>query len=215
MTDWLLGEEAPQRALPRGVTYDAAAHRYFLDGCPIPGVTSVLEETRMISFECVPEDVRKAAAQRGTLVHEMCGAIVGGTYKQDAFPQPLHKFAPCYENFLRRTRISPRYVEHLVVSRKLRFGGQLDLEAIFNDAETIFDVKTGGHHKSYRLQTAGYDIAFCEQEKRAPQKRYVTLLTGDMSGGKDGYKLVDHNDRQDLDVFRIALFLCNWKTNER
>jgi hypothetical protein len=214
MDDLLLGDFVPP-PLPPGVSFDAERHLYYLDSAPIPGVTSILSRLRITTFEDVRQISARVAenldraAERGTLIHKMCAAIIGGTYRESDYPG-LDNRATGLRNFLRRVNMRPRYVEHVVVSRRWRYGGTIDMQGPFNGAESIIDVKSGEDEKGYRLQTAGYDIAYCEQERKEPQRRYLLLLTGDVEGGRDGYRVVAHREASDLRVFPMALSLYNW-----
>jgi hypothetical protein len=76
------------------LTFDAATHRYTLDGVPLPSVTGILEWAHLIDFSRIPQDIRSAALTRGTAVHQACHYYNEGDLDVAGFEQDFPTYWP-------------------------------------------------------------------------------------------------------------------------
>ena len=57
---------------PAMVQFEPLMHAYYLEGQRIPSVTQVLQWAGLIDFSGIPQEILRAARDRGTAVHQAC-----------------------------------------------------------------------------------------------------------------------------------------------
>lgn len=183
-------------------TFDANAHKYYVGGVEVPGVTKILHESGLAPAYHGSSD----AAWRGTRVHEACELLdlddLDWTELGARWPGEWVKMVRAYERFKLETGFVPELIEHQAYHPQYRFAGTLDRRGLLNGEQTLIDFKTGQEEKWHKYQTAGYQILGQWREGR----RGCLYLRG------DGQYLPRWHDKpNDLRVFMSALTITHEK----
>lgn len=194
--------------------FDRAAHRYTLDGQPVPHVTQVTDA--LSSYYGVPADVLQRKAEIGDAVHYACELHDQGDLDEASLPAEIRGYVAAWQQFRRQTGFAPTYIEQPVASAKYRYAGTLDRLGVFHrharvrpidlcllDLKTTFSILP-----AVGPQTAAYAHAWNESlpPSQCARHRFAVQLKPD-----GGYRLHHCTDASDLSVFLSALSLVNWK----
>jgi hypothetical protein len=79
---------------PDMVAFDALAHRYTLDGEPLPSVTQILQASGIIDFSKIPQPILLAARDRGTAVHQAAHYYNEQDLDVEAFERDFPEYWP-------------------------------------------------------------------------------------------------------------------------
>ena len=185
-----------------GLVFDELTHKYFVNGCEYPSVTTVLIAEGFINAEWFTEWSR----ERGKFAHLCAHLDDTGELDEDTVDPALTPYLEAYRRFKRESGFIVSGSEVQMVNTGYRFAGTLDKIGTFKDATcAIIDLETGGHQPSKAIQTAAYEIL-----KGSPYKRFGLQLKND---GR--YKLHPFTDRQDRQIFLSALAIYHYKQNMR
>ena len=102
--------------------------------------------------------VRDKAAQRGTIVHEICEDLLNGEeIVLDAGPEIVKRIM-CLESWY--YEYSPEIIaqEVMLAFPGVRFAGRFDILARIDGKNVLIDIKTGNYYKSHDLQASMYKI---------------------------------------------------------
>lgn len=206
---------AKQQAMA-ALKFDEALHRYTYQGMVIPNVSSIIEPLE--PFGNLPPDVRKAALQRGTLVHrltELYDQRVDGIEPNDWWDiekAGLDGYLIAWESFKQHSSLEIIESEQRVFHTKYRYAGTFDRVVRIGSDIGILDIKTGALVEAYKLQTAAYLMALDEfgQMYPMPTKRWVVSLQPD---GR--YRFEEHTDPADFEVFIAALTIAQWQMRSK
>lgn len=125
------------------------------------------------------QDVRDSAGTKGTSVHDLVAAFLGG----EEIVIPENKITQnCFKKFkkwwVKETKgYEPTLIiEQQLVSEKLKFGGQPDIFMPWGRRKLI-DIKTGGKwvYDDWWLQLAGYDILLRENGYKVDEYQILWL----------------------------------------
>lgn len=153
------------------LTFDAEAHRYFIDGQPRGSVTQIMQSAGLIDYSGMSEQVRKAALERGRVVHSITELHDQGELDPESVDSRLVGYYDAYKKFLDETGFKPTAIEHqgynLEVHGVLTEGsycGTLDrlMAGRFPGSLRVYlvDLKTGKAMWWVRVQTAAYAAFF-------------------------------------------------------
>ena len=135
-----------------------------------------LSVTKVLPFNAanIPADSLRAAARRGSAVHEATFYLDSGSAEDEALEQSLASWEPveidevrpyitAYQRFLEDKR--PRYtaMEAVVRSNIFGYAGRFDRVGEYDGQAAIFDIKTGPIHATEALQMAAYMDAYSEE----------------------------------------------------
>jgi len=135
-----------------------------------------LSVTKVLPFHAanIPADSLRAAARRGSAVHEATFYLDSGSAEDEALEQSLASWEPveidevrpyitAYQRFLEDKR--PRYtaMEAVVRSNIFGYAGRFDRVGEYDGQAAIFDFKTGPIHATEALQMAAYMDAYSEE----------------------------------------------------
>ena len=205
--------------MTRGITFDAAAHVYRLDGEIVPSVTQILTRSGLIDFSHLPGYVREAALERGRVVHQAIHFLNENDLDLEAFgrsfPQYLG-YVDAWRSFCAQRSFVAVLNETIVGSRRHRVAGTLDALGILDGAAVLLDFKTGRPSDvASDLQTAAYlalalewsvdgdDQALREFLARYPVvRRYAVQLNADGSFRVEPYTTA--TDWRDFATLRAA-----------
>lgn len=191
--------------------FDAATHRYRLDGQPVPGVTSITDT--LIDFGGIAPSVLEAARDRGTAVHLMCQYVDEGGVDESSLDPALLGYLAAYRRFLLDTGVIWTDIEQRVCSRLYRYAGTLDrvgaLPQVRKTRRVLVDIKAVAQiQPAVGPQTAAYTQAYRETFPRHPtiQARFALQLKPDGS-----YKFHECREESDLSVFIAAKTIHEWR----
>lgn len=198
------------------ITFDAAAHRYTVDGGYVPSVSTILKAA--LTFAGVPADVLELALQRGTAVHRAVELDVLGTLDEATVDPRVAPYLAQWRKFRRDSGWTPIGVEVRCASARFGYAGTLDQLGRLprtHGRTSLLDLKTSATAPiTVGPQTAGYEQAVRETYPEeswsgVPIDRYALLLT------RDNYRLVPLTNPADIAVFTSALTLWRWCRDNR
>ncbi len=191
------------------LTFDAAAHRYSLDGKVLPSVTQVLEDVGIIDYSGIPWDTRQMALTRGSNVHlatqlddegdldeESAGDLMG--YVQAWRAARAH---------LKLDRFD--HIERRMAHTQFLFAGTTDREV----GNVIVDLKTNEAPWWVRIQLAAYQCLAEHNGAESVTRRIAVELHPDCT-----FKIFEFGAREyrdDLQTFLAALRVRNEKQLNR
>lgn len=198
-----------------GVEFDEAAHRYRLDGEPVPSVTQVLGV--LDQFAGVPADVLDAAREFGTHVHKAVELDVLGALDEESLDPALAEYLAGWRAFTSNTGAKPVRTEFRVASRSHRYAGTSDLLVEMpgrsswrarSSAVTLVDIKSGAVPKlTAGPQTAAYAEAIFQQTGVRLRRACLQLLPND-------YRFIACDDARDWSVFLSCLNIHHWRNKK-
>lgn len=163
-----------------GVSFDAEAHRYFLNGNELQGITGLLHKHIFPDqYKDIPKFVLDRAAERGTMVHESIELLDAGFAPAESTPELEN-----YKRIKAENGLSTVANEYLVTDKE-HFASGIDL--VLSDKEDkiiLADIKTTTVlNKEYvRWQTSIYAYLFELQNLDLKvSKLYALWLRGDKS----------------------------------
>ena len=171
-------------------------HTFLLDGEPIPSVTEILRPLQADSFAAINPAVLKAAADRGTAVHEITEAMDYDMDYEEMLSPDLYPYADAYDDFLMEHE-----VEWLGIETPVHFfdqyAGIVDRFGYVDGDLSVVDIKTvrsptAEQKASVCCQLYAYDRAVraCFPELQGKHMAHYALYLK-----KDGsYKLMDCRD---------------------
>lgn len=181
----------PKRTPPRGpvVRFDSDAHRYWIDGREVPGITAILRAAGLCDMM---KDIPRQYMIRGLAVHEWTEALDDGSLDPKMeIPPVVQPFMAAWRKFVRDARPKILAVEELVSDRLRRYATRVDRRVILNGSEWLLNLKTGGAYPFYPVQCAMEAGCY-----RVGLRRACVHLLKD-----ETYCLVEHTDPRD---FRVA-----------
>ena len=121
-----------------GICFDAEAHRYFLNGVELQGITGLLRKHIFPNlYADIPQFVLDRAAERGTIIHESIELLDGGFAPAETTPELENYKHIKEENAL--TTVANEYI----VTDNEHFASGIDL--VLSDKEDniiLADIKT-------------------------------------------------------------------------
>lgn len=163
-----------------GVSFDAEAHRYFLNGTELSGITGLLH--KQISpdmYHDIPQWVLDRAAERGTMVHESIELFDAGFAPAESTPELENYKRIKAENGL--TTVANEYL----VTDKEHFASGIDLVLSDKDENVILaDIKTTSvlnkEYVAWQLSIYSYLFELQNPDLKV-SKLYALWLRGDKS----------------------------------
>ena len=128
------------------VYFDDLTHSYLLDGKLLSGITGVLSKYLFPNkYAGIPESVLNAAAERGSLIHEMISSRINGTglSMPDEFDPSVTEDFSAFESFALSSPFHFDYSEFIVSDNKA-FASAIDIIATNMDSKKVvlMDIKT-------------------------------------------------------------------------
>lgn len=185
---------------PRGLRYEDAGHRYYLDGVKTTSVTTILSGgipkpmlvgwaarvaaeyaianpgASLEEIKDAPNRERDKAGIRGTAVHDLAEKIIHGTPVE--VPEELYPYVDGYVRFLDRFNVNPVLTERTVAHRGLGYAGRFDaiveLPDLHGSDPVMVDLKTSnGVYRETKAQCAAYSLADFYVEDDAPENEIL------------------------------------------
>ena len=204
-------------------------HTFILNGERVPSVTEVLSPLQEESFKAIRPEVLAAAADRGTLVHEITEAIDLGADYEDLLEPQVMPYVEAYQDFLTEHQVEWDGIETPVAFDSqderlwISYAGIVDRFGMVDGDWAIVDIKTVNSPSieqkiSVAVQLYAYQLAIQKTFALWPPiaKHYALYLT------KDGkYRLFDTDDfvaKEDIEPYLIWDYLSTsygWKSMAR
>lgn len=178
-------------------------HSYELDGKPLVSVTRVIRDVLKGESEFV---ANQYAMDFGSCVHKTLELLDKNNLGE--YDQRMQPYIDAWVKFKEDYNVKWMECEIPCASEIHRFAGTIDRIAGIGDELAIIDIKTGNSYKEYPLQTAAYKLLVEEQHIRKISKRYCVMLS------TEGYKVEEHNNPQDEEVFLSCLKVWKWRKNK-
>src|SRR5262245_34107490 len=188
--------------------FDEFRHAYSLEGQPLIGVTSALDDAGLINGFGFSDSAR----MRGTYVHAAIAMQHANDLDLDSLDPVLLPYVHGYIKFVTESGFIVDAFEERVFSRTMRCAGTLDLRGRFpgNPAHVtnIIDIKTGMLPSHVGYQVAGYSmLAMASVDDLPPLRlRWALQLRDDGT-----YRLVELSNQHDEKIFRAALTIAQAK----
>lgn len=186
------------------ITFDPIKHEYFLEGRKVPSVTQILSS--LTDFSKVNLSVLEYAREFGTGVHLACEFNDNNDLAE--LPEVYVPYLEGWKKFLNDYKVEILEVEKMVYSKNFRYAGTVDRIAKIKNKITVIDIKSGQKNPVFALQLSGYKIALEEMGVK-PKARMTVYLK------PEGYSVQEYKDTFDDAVFLSALYLHNWKINNK
>lgn len=143
------------------LTFDAAEHRYLLDGRPIPSVTQIMRSAGLIDYGFLSQEQRERAMARGSAVHAATHYDDEGDLDETTISTEVGGYLEGWRKFRRDAKFTPELLEYRGFNDHLRFAGTLDRTGTFNGSgKVLLDIKTGSALWVVRVQLAAYASFF-------------------------------------------------------
>lgn len=195
------------------LTFDEAAHRYAINGRPVPSVTQVIDW--MSDYGFVKDDVMEHARQLGDAVHSATELYDLDNLDDSSVDPLVRPYLNAWIRFREETGFVPDLIEQLIYSKSRMFAGKLDRTGIlrgYSIQPILLDIKsTATVMPTCGPQTAGYHQGLREMGYPPAVKgmqRYTIHLRDDGT-----YRLQPHKDPNDINIFLCSLSLHNWRNS--
>lgn len=181
------------------LTFDAVKHEYKASGNRVPSVTQLLGKLHY--FAGIPEDILKAACERGTAAHLACEYWDRGDLDEESLDPRTIPYLDAWKQFTTDTKPVWSEIEKLDY-HPMGYAGAWDRGGIINGEDVTIDIKTAlQSHPVWGVQCAAYNML----RKKPSAKRMTVQL------GKDGrYKVKQWQDPNDWPLFCSLLTIHNF-----
>ena len=195
------------------LSFDAATHRYYWEGKPVPGVTSVLAP--LSSLHLVDPDLLDAASAFGTAVHLACELDDLGLLDENDLDPALAPYLAGWRRFSKDWQVKWDGIEEQVYHSRLKYAGTLDRRGTVTEPgrrvplalPAIVDIKSSTQlYASVGPQLAAYASAVNDKK---PDPHYFMRLAVQLKA--DGsYVAKVYTDPVDFALFSSLLTLHTW-----
>lgn len=177
-----------------GITFDEAAHTYFVAGLRVPSVTQILH-TFDRGLDHIDADVLDRKSKLGRAVHRACELDDRGELDDARLHALVRPYLDQWRKFRREMNVLVLAAEHVVYNKLHNYIGTNDRLLRFGKCKrAVLDIKSGAKRPWHQLQTGGYAAA-AEKFDEPVDGRFCLYLT------PDNYRLVAHEDPRDKAVF--------------
>lgn len=127
------------------IDFDEEKHEYSVDGCRVPSVSEILAPLSADRYADLNPWMLKAAAARGTAVHEACELIDYGVEPEE--DPETDGYLVAYQSFLLDHEVEWKMIESIVYFHRYNgeiplYAGTLDRFGKVDGVPTIVDIKT-------------------------------------------------------------------------
>lgn len=191
--------------MPSDLMFDALSHTYTVDGRRVPSVTQVLELAGLVDKTWFTDFGR----DRGTYVHEMLELDDQGDLNEDALDPQLVPYLTAWRACCAAAGAAWTHIEHRMADATVGVAGTADRIGTFAGSVTIADIKSGHPEDYIAIQLGGYAY-LAELTGTVPSAKRVKRI-GVFVRGDGSYRVVEYPDRRDIDIFRAALAVAQWR----
>lgn len=191
------------------LAFDAEKHQYVLDGQILPSVTQVLSATGFVDATWFTPE----ATTRGSYVHKLVELHITRELDETTVDDALVGYFDAWKRFVDESGVDTDTwtVEKPMGSWAHRFAGTPDYIGIIGGKVAVIDLKTSVTvSASEQLQTAAYKMLINETRQQGlPVTHRFSLHVA----AEGTYKLIEHKDRQDAQIFMAALACWHYQHN--
>jgi hypothetical protein len=191
------------------LAFDPITHTYTEDGRKIPGVTSVLQRAGLVDYSHIPESIREASLNRGTVVHAICALDAVNNLYEPSVHDDVKGYLAAFRKFKKDMIAEVIGVERKLISLKYHYAGTSDLFAVTHKGQrAVVDYKTA---ETFCPANDIQLIAYMKMEQESGQKvneRFSVLLNSD---GEYKVYPCKNSASHDFNIFLSALSIYNWK----
>lgn len=193
------------------IILEPTEHRYTLNDKEVPGVTGILKNTGLVSFDGIRPDILEAAKKFGSAGHKMCQLWDDNDLNIDMLSAPLLPFLESWKKFKSDCKIE-RFdeIEKIVYSKRWNFAGQLDRVVLIKNRLTLIEIKfTTSMLPSTGIQLAGYKVAYEEMAKLKIRQRWGVQIK------EKSYAITPYESNTDESIFLSSLSVYTWKIKNK
>lgn len=149
------------------LSFDEATHSYFIDGRPVPGITSIIKDLGIGADHTHTDPVHSL---RGRAVHRAIELYDQGTLDETSVDPAIRPYFNAYLKFLDDTGFRPVYHELRLGHDTLSFAGTLDKVGYIGGALGILEIKTteAVDLKALRAQLAAQSVLWRRNYPKRP-----------------------------------------------
>jgi len=184
--------------------FNEEKHEYTLDGIVIPSVTQIIQDAGLTNFDNVNKELLDYKANIGRKVHTATELWDRGTLDGEGLHPILKRHLDGWIKFNKDFNFEPIKIEIRLFHATYRFAGRIDRIGMIDKDETLVEIKSGGKQKVHEIQTGGYELLWCQDKKKIKRRIAVYL-------SEDGYKIEEHKNPNDKNIFLSALTITNYK----
>ena len=184
--------------------FNEEKHEYTLGGIVIPGVTQVIQDAGLINFDGVNKELLDYKADIGRKVHSATELYDSGILDEESLHPILKGYFDSWVKFRKDFKFEPVKIEAQLFHPIYRFAGRIDRIGMIDKDETLVEIKSGGKQKVHEIQTAGYSLLWCQDKKKIKRRIAVYL-------SEEGYKIEEHKNPSDKNIFIACLSIYNYK----
>ncbi len=178
------------------LTFDEATHKYKNDGKVKPSVTQIIGDVlKGEREEMEPSD----AIIKGTIIHKTLEYLDKGVLGE--YDSRIQSYVDAWNKFKSDYKVEFLSIEEFRIDPTEQFAGRIDRVAVIDGKTTVIDIKSGKSYKEYTTQTAGYALLY----DNLIERRMCVFFD------ENGYKVEEHTNPQDLEVFKALLLVWKFK----
>ena len=178
--------------------FEPNGHKYFLDGVELPSVTRIIREAGLYD----PSKYAEGSCDRGRNVHQIIQYYDENDLDEASVYEGYRPYLEGYKRFLAECRPKWELIEKPVYDPILGYAGTFDRFGTMLGKKTLLDLKSGAEESWHPIQTAAY----CVNDYARDTMRYALYLDG-----QGNYRLIEHTNRRDFEVFKAALLIYKWR----
>ena len=189
-----------------GLEFTAENHVYRVGGVTIPSVTQIIKDAGLVNFDFISDELLAAKADLGNKVHRATELNDNGILDYEDLHPKLRGYLDSWIKFRKDFGFIPSEIEITYYHPLYRYAGRIDR---IGDL-TLVDIKSGTVQKTHSIQTAGYAELFNYKKPKREQikRRLAVYLT------QENYKVIEHKESSDKNVFLACLTIANYKKSK-
>lgn len=151
------------------LTFDEAGHRYFWNGQPVPGVTTIIREACGNPFAGIPEHVLERKRLLGLAAHRACELDALGKLDDGSVHPEVMPYLKAWRAFVQESGFEVEATEQKTYCEPCGYAGRIDFVGDLLGVLTVIDFKTGLPGPLAAIQTAAYGNAIGAKRRFALQ----------------------------------------------
>jgi hypothetical protein len=194
-----------------GLSFDETKHIYKSDGLVIPSVTQIMQSSGLVNLEWISQEILDNTSDLGKKVHKTTELLDKGTLDIETLHPTLRNYLNGWIKFRKDFDFIPTEIELQLFHELYKYAGRIDRVGMIGKDLTLLDIKSGTKQKSHAIQTMGYKLLYDQNKKKPEQikRRLIVYLS------EDGYKIEEHKEETDKNIFLAALTITNFLRNNK
>ncbi len=188
------------------LTFIEDSHEYKDNGVVIPSVTQVMKTSGLVNLDWVSDEILESKSDLGKKVHSATELYDKNDLNINELHPKLRLYLDGWIKFRKDYNFTPTEIELQLFHKLYKYAGRIDRVGNIGKDLVIIDIKSGTHQKTHEIQTAGYELLYNQDKKKADQikKRFIVYLS------EKGYKVEEHKKQTDKNIFLSALTITNY-----